>query len=73
MSVAIRASHVSKQYLLGVFNYDMFYKDMQSWIARRFGRVDPHSKIDETQVAPGDRHFWALRDISFDVKYRASG
>jgi len=68
MSIAIRASHVSKQYILGVFNYDMFYKDMQSWIARRFGRSDPHGKIIENQVAPGDRHFWALRDINFDVE-----
>jgi lipopolysaccharide transport system ATP-binding protein len=68
MSLAISASHVSKEYMLGVFNYDFFYKDMQSWIAKRFGKPDPHAKIGANQGGRDDRHFWALKDISFDLE-----
>jgi lipopolysaccharide transport system ATP-binding protein len=68
MPTAIRALHVSKEYMLGVFNYEFFYKDMQSWIARRFGKVDPHSKLDAEVRGHDSRHFWALKDISFDLE-----
>ena len=70
MSVAIRVENVSKRYRLGNINRDMLYKELQSWWARKRGRVDPHSQLREHET---DRirvlqDFWALKDISFDVQ-----
>jgi lipopolysaccharide transport system ATP-binding protein len=68
MSTVIRVSHVSKEYRLGVINYGMFYKDMQSWLARRLGKIDPHAKIGKEHFETHDMHFWALKDVSFDIE-----
>jgi lipopolysaccharide transport system ATP-binding protein len=68
MSIAIGISHVSKQYRLGVINYDMFYKDLQSWMARKLGRKDPHARLDRTAFEKHAGLFWALHDVSFDVE-----
>jgi lipopolysaccharide transport system ATP-binding protein len=55
-------------------------KDLQSWWARMRGKEDPNAQIDTTSntstikrlndstgTSAPDR-FWALRDVSFDVK-----
>lgn len=68
MSTAIRVRNLGKEYQLGVFNYDFFYKDLQSWIAKKLGKPDPHSKLDSEIQGHDARHFWALKDISFDVE-----
>jgi len=68
MSIAIRAEHVSKEYRLGVINHGMLYKDFQSWVARRLGRPDPHGKIGEDHFQTTNDKFWALKDVSFDIK-----
>jgi lipopolysaccharide transport system ATP-binding protein len=68
MPVTVRLNHVSKEYQLGVINYDLFYKDLQAWIARLLGKNDPHSKLEKDHFADHERKFWALKDVSFDVE-----
>jgi len=68
MGIAIRTEHLSKEYRLGVINHGMFYKDMQSWIARKLGRPDPHAKIGEERFADQRDRFWALKDVNFDIE-----
>ena len=67
MSVAIRAENLSKEYRLGVINHGMLYKDMQSWVARRLGRPDPHLKIGQEPLADAADRFWALQGLDFDI------
>ena len=67
MTSAISSVHLSKEYRLGVINHGMLYKDMQSWLARKLGRPDPHAKIGEDRFADQIDRFWALKDISFDI------
>ena len=43
MGIAIRTEHLSKEYRLGMINNGMLYKDIQSWVARRLGKPDPHA------------------------------
>lgn len=69
--IVIKTEHLSKQYRLGTINHGMLYKDIQSWWARVRGRDDPNAKLAFTDY--GDRldsagHFWALRDLSFEVR-----
>jgi lipopolysaccharide transport system ATP-binding protein len=63
----IQVDHLSKKYKLGVINNGTLYKDIQSWLARKKGKEDPHASIDK-HYANIDDVFWALKDISFDVK-----
>lgn len=68
MSVVVRAEGVSKEYRLGVINNGSFYKDLQSYWAKLRGKDDPWTKIgQESKFGKKDR-FWALKDVSFDVK-----
>ena len=41
--VVIRAENLSKMYRLGVTDNDTFFKDVQSWFARKRGKDDPNS------------------------------
>jgi lipopolysaccharide transport system ATP-binding protein len=66
--IVIRVEHLSKMYRLGVINNGTLWMDIQSWIARKRGREDPHSKIGEDKYLGDDDHFWALKDVSFDIK-----
>jgi len=68
MGIAIRAEHVSKEYRLGVINHGMLYKDFQSWMAKRLGKPDPHGKIGDDRFQTRDDQFWALKDVTFEVK-----
>jgi len=66
--IAVRVEHLSKMYRLGVINSGTLRKDIQTWLALKLGKEDPNSKIGEDKYAAGKDHFWALKDISFDVK-----
>lgn len=69
--VVIRVENLSKQYRLGSINHGTLARDLQSWWARLRGKEDPNLRLDQTvmpsKMAGADR-FWALRDLSFDVK-----
>ncbi len=68
MSIAVSVEGISKEYRLGTINNGRLYRDIQSWFARRRGVDDPWTKIGE-QAKPGRRdRFWALKDVSFQVK-----
>jgi lipopolysaccharide transport system ATP-binding protein len=71
MSVVIRVENVSKRYRLGVINRQMLYQDLQSRWARWRGRPDPNAPLHAKHSRDdGDTHeeFWALRDVSFEVR-----
>jgi lipopolysaccharide transport system ATP-binding protein len=66
--IAIRIEHLSKMYRLGIINNGTLWKDIQTWMALKRGREDPHSRIGEDKYRGDDDHFWALKDISVDIK-----
>lgn len=68
MASAIKIEHVSKQYRIGTINHGMLYKDIQSGLARLFGKPDPHTKIGKEHFLDSPDRFWALRDICFDIE-----
>jgi len=65
---AIQIDHLSKMYRLGVINNGTLFQDIQSWMARKRGKEDPHLKIGENRYKGDKDHFWALKDVSFDIK-----
>jgi ABC-type polysaccharide/polyol phosphate transport system ATPase subunit len=65
----IRVENLSKEYRYGIIGHGTLYKDLQSWWARIRGKEDPNSKISlHSGPARTGERFWALKDISFDVK-----
>ena len=48
----------------------MLVDQIESYVARKLGRPDPHARIHEknTDRMPSAYDFWALKDVSFDVK-----
>jgi lipopolysaccharide transport system ATP-binding protein len=66
--IAIHVEHLSKMYRLGVINNGTLWRDIQTWIALKRGKEDPHSEIGEDKYSGDEDHFWALRDISFNIK-----
>lgn len=66
--IVIRAEHLSKMYRLGVINNGTLWKDLQTWVAIKTGKEDPHSKIGEDKYAGDKDHFWALKDLNFEIK-----
>lgn len=69
MSVVINAENISKEYRLGVINHGTLRKDMQSWFARKLGKLDPHARIgEETEHLDNDERYWALKDVDFKIE-----
>jgi len=68
LNTAIQIEHLSKMYRLGVINNGTLWQDMQTIFSVKFGKEDPHSKIGENKYKGDKDHFWALKDVSFDVK-----
>jgi len=64
----IKVENISKVYRLGEINNGALWQDIQSWVARKHNKEDPHSKLGEDKYLGDSRHFWALKDVSFDVK-----
>ena len=48
----------------------MLVDQIESYVARKLGRPDPHARIHEknTDRMPSAYDFWALKDVSFEVK-----
>jgi lipopolysaccharide transport system ATP-binding protein len=66
--VVIQAERLSKMYRLGVINNGTLFRDIQTWIALKRGKEDPHSKIGENKYDNNEDHFWALKDLDLDIK-----
>lgn len=69
-SVVIKIEHLSKKYRLGVISRKMLVDQIESWVARRLGRPDPHASVFEQQTdrMPTPHDFWALHDINLEIK-----
>lgn len=65
--LALRIEHVSKLYRLGVINTGTFYRDVQTMIAKKMGKPNPHAKLGSDAFENNDS-FWALKDINLDIK-----
>ena len=66
-NTVIQVENLWKEYRLGVINHHTLTRDLQSWWARLCGKEDPNSPVDAGHFHSEDR-FWALKDISFEVK-----
>ena len=66
--IAVQVEHLSKMYRLGVINNGTLWQDLQTFFALKFGKEDPNYKIGEDKYSGDKDHFWALKDISFDIK-----
>ena len=55
-------------YRLGVINSGTLRQDIKTWIALKMGKEDPNSIIGENKYLGDKDHFWALKDISFEIK-----
>ena len=66
----IRAENLSKKYRLGVINRRMLVDQIESWVARKLGKPDPHASVFEhaTDRMPTPYDFWALHDVSFEIQ-----
>lgn len=67
-NIAIKVEHLSKMYKLGIINNGTLWKDIQTWAALKMGKEDPYSKIGENKYSGDADHFWALKDISFEIQ-----
>ena len=66
----IKVENLSKHYNLGTIGTGTLYRDIQSFWARLRGKEDPNTQIgtwDASQMDQ-DNSFWALKDVSFEVK-----
>jgi lipopolysaccharide transport system ATP-binding protein len=81
--VVIRVENLWKQYRYGTISHATLRKDFQSWWARIRGKEDPNLPLGMEQSAkskaldsmpyvpgtmPDPDRFWALHDVSFEVK-----
>jgi len=66
----IQVEGVWKEYRLGIINHHTLASDFQSWWARIRGKEDPNVPVSVTPregIRADKEHFWALRDVSFEV------
>lgn len=67
--VVIRVENVSKEYRLGTIGHGTLSRELQSYWARMRGSEDPNAKIDASNQSQDlNARFWALKDVSFDVR-----
>lgn len=65
--IAIKVENLSKYYRLGVINNGTLFRDIQSWVARKRGKEDPHAKLGSKYDSTAEG-FWALKDLNFEIK-----
>lgn len=68
MNTVVKVEHLSKEYRLGVIGNGSLWKDIQSWNAKLQGKPDPWTRINEESRIGKRDHFWALKDINFEVQ-----
>ncbi len=64
MPIAISLRNISKRYRLGTVNQRMMLDDLRGWRDRVFRRGKPAAAAPPAATP----EFWALKDISFDIK-----
>jgi len=47
--IVIKVENLSKRYELGVFGSQYLFRDVQSWWARKRGKEDPNTKVDQVK------------------------
>lgn len=70
-NTVIQVDTLWKEYRLGVISHHTLAKDLQSRWARMRGKEDPNLPLtvnSGSNEAHGDERFWALQDVSFEVK-----
>jgi lipopolysaccharide transport system ATP-binding protein len=68
MSTVISIDQVSKSYRLGAIGGAMLSEDLSRWWAKIRRKSDPLSKVGRDHARIVGDQFWALQDVSFDVK-----
>ena len=68
--VVIKIENLAKKYRLGVISRQMLVDQIESWLARKLGRPDPHASVfeEKTDRLPTPFDFWALQDINLEIK-----
>jgi len=68
--IVIKAEGLSKKYRLGVISRKMLVDQIESYVARKLRKPDPHAYVHEqhTDRMPTPYDFWALHDVSFEVR-----
>lgn len=67
--VVIQVDKLSKHYRLGTIGGATLREDLGRWWARTRGKPDPWARVDEVgRGKDASDGFWALRDISFQVR-----
>lgn len=66
----IKVEGLGKKYRLGVISRKMLVDQIESFVARKLGREDPHSRVFERNKdsMPTPYDFWALSDVSFEIR-----
>lgn len=67
-NTVIQIEHLSKYYRLGLINHGALFRDIQTWIALKQGKPDPHSRIGENKYSETVGGFWALENLNFEIK-----
>src|SRR5690242_4920243 len=65
MSAVIEAQNISKRFFLGERNQRAFFEDVAAKAMREIRRLLRPGEASKDHVS--SRHFWALRDISFQL------
>jgi len=70
MSIAIKASDLSKVYRLGEYGTGILSLDFQRWMAKVRGKKDPYLIIgnENDKGKKGNELFYSLRDINFEIE-----
>ena len=66
-NTVIQIEKLSKKYQLGVINSGTLFRDIQTWMALKKGKEDPHSKIGENKYNNTEDYFWALKNINLEI------
>ena len=66
--VMVKVEHISKQYRLGMIGGTTLREEMQRKLAKLKGKEDPTRKLGEQNRGNVGELFYALDDVSFEVK-----
>ncbi len=68
MSTVVSIEGVSKEYRYGILNNRSLARDLRSWWAHTQGLEDPNTRIGKKSRFRRKDRFWALKNVSFEVK-----